>query len=134
MSTHTSSAPANIATIGHELVGLCRQGRNGDAIERFYAQNIVSVEPAGTPEMPAETQGIDAVHKKHNWWNENMEVHSADVRGPFLADGDQFAVYYDYDTTFKPNGQRSTMREMALYDVKDGQIVREEFFYKPSGG
>ena len=35
MST-TTSAPATAATIGQELVGLCRQGRNGDAIERFY--------------------------------------------------------------------------------------------------
>jgi ketosteroid isomerase-like protein len=133
MSTATSSTSASAATVGQELVELCRAGRNGDAIERFYSKDIVSVEPSGTPEMPAETRGIDAVHTKHKWWTDNMEVHSADVRGPYVA-GDEFAVYYDYDTTFKPAGQRSTMREMALYSVKDGQIVREEFFYKPSGG
>ena len=55
------------------------------------------------------------------------------MRGPFVSD-DEFAVYYDYDTTFKPAGQRSRMREMALYGVQNGQIVREEFFYKPSSG
>jgi ketosteroid isomerase-like protein len=129
----TTSAPATAATIGQELVGLCRQGRNGDAIERFYSKDIISVEPTGSEAMPAETKGIDAVHKKHEWWTENMEVHSAEVRGPFVG-GDEFAVYYDYDTTFKPTGQRSSMKEMALYTVRDGHIVREEFFYKPSGG
>ena len=133
MSTAISSAPASAATIGQELVDLCRQGRNGEAIERFYSRDIVSVEPSGTPEMPAQTKGIDAVNTKHKWWTENMEVHSATVKGPFVGDG-AFAVHYDYDTTFKPAGQRSTMREMALYEVKDGQIVREEFFYKPSTG
>ena len=132
MSTNIASTPT-AAAVGLELVGLCREGRNGDAIERFYSKGIVSIEPAGSEEMPAETKGIDAVHKKHKWWTENMEVHSADVRGPFVSD-DEFAVYYDYDTTFKPTGQRSSMREMALYSVKDGEIVREEFFYKPTGG
>jgi hypothetical protein len=132
MST-TTSTPASVATIGQELVGLCREGRNGDAIERFYSKNIVSIEPAGSEAMPAETMGIDAIHKKHDWWTANMEVHSAEVRGPFVGD-DEFAVYYDYDTTFKPSGQRSSMKEMALYTVLNGEIVREEFFYKPSGG
>ena len=132
MST-TTSTPASVATIGQELVGLCREGRNGDAIERFYSKNIVSIEPSGSEAMPAELRGIDAVHKKHDWWTENMEVHSAQVRGPFVGN-DEFAVYYDYDTTFKPSGQRSAMKEMALYTVLNGEIVREEFFYKPSGG
>lgn len=129
MST-TTSAPASAATVGQELVGLCRQGRNGEAIERLYSKNIVSVEPMGNEAMPAEMTGIDAVQKKHAWWTENMEVHSAEVRGPFVGD-DGFAVYYDYDTTFKPTGQRSSMKEMALYTVQQGEIVREEFFYKP---
>lgn len=133
MSTATSSTPTSTATIGQELVDLCRQGRNGEAVDRFYSRDIVSVEPSGSPEMPAETKGIDSVHTKHTWWNDNMEVHSADVRGPFVGDG-EFAVYFNYDTTFKPSGQRSSMREMALYTVNDGRIVREEFFYKPSGG
>jgi hypothetical protein len=132
MST-TTSTPASVATIGQELVGLCREGRNGDAIERFYSKHIVSIEPTGSEAMPAESRGIDAVHKKHDWWTANMEVHSAEVRGPFVGN-DEFAVYYDYDTTFKPSGQRSSMKEMALYTVQNGEIVREEFFYKPSGG
>ena len=64
MST-TTSAPATTSTIGHELVDLCRAGKNGDAVERFYSPNIVSIESMGSEEMPAEVKGIDAVHKKH---------------------------------------------------------------------
>jgi ketosteroid isomerase-like protein len=119
--------------IGHELVGLCRDGRNGDAIERLYSPNIVSVESMGNETTPAEVRGIDAVHKKHDWWTSNMEVHSATVKGPFVGD-DGFAVYFEYETTFKPTGKRNSMREMALYTVENGQIVREEFFYKTNGG
>ena len=132
MSTSTS-APATAATVGQELVDLCRQGRNGDAIERLYSENIISVEPVGNEAMPAEMHGRDAVRKKHEWWTENMQVHSAEVRGPF-AGGDDFAVYYNFETTFKPTGKRSSMREMALYTVREGKIVREEFFYMPDAG
>ena len=128
--SNTASAPTTAATVGQELVDLCRQGRNGDAIERLYSKDIVSVEPMGNAAMPAEMNGIDAIRKKHEWWTENMEVHSAEVRGPF-ASGDDFAVYYNLETTFKPTGKRSTMKEMALYTVQQGKIVREEFFYMP---
>ena len=54
----TTTAPATTATIGQELVGLCRQGRNGDAIERLYSKDIVSIEPSGSEAMPAETKGM----------------------------------------------------------------------------
>jgi ketosteroid isomerase-like protein len=37
------------------------------------------------------------------------------------------------DATFKPTGQRQTMTEMALYTVKDGKIVEEQFFYNVAG-
>jgi hypothetical protein len=121
------------SAVARELVDLCRLGKNGDAIEKLYAEKVISIEPVGGADMPAQMEGIDAVRGKHHWWNENMEVHSADVRGPFVGDDNEFAVYFDYETTFKPTGKRGTMREMARYTVADGKIVREEFFYAPEG-
>ena len=38
-------------------------------------------------------------------------------------------VQYEWDSTFKPTGQRGVMSEFALYTVKDGKIVREQFYY-----
>lgn len=129
MPATTTTAPTGTAAIAHELVDLCRQGRNADAIEQFYAGDINSIESMGNEAMPAEVQGIDAVRKKHEWWTENVQVHSATTRGPFIGDN-EFAVFFEYDTTFKPTGKRNTMREMALYTVDNGKIVREEFFYR----
>ena len=129
MTTATANSTAAVA---EELVALCKAGRNMDAIESFYSPDIVSVESMGNETMPRESKGIDAIRGKNKWWGENNEVHSATVEGPFLGD-DKFAVYYNYDVTFKPTGQRNTMEEMALYTVKDGKIVREQFFYRTSG-
>ena len=130
MSTpHASSSTAS--AIAQELVDLCRAGRNGDAIDKLYSDNIVSVEPVGGEGMPAEMTGIAAIKGKHHWWTENMLVHSMEIVGPFLG-GDGFAVYFNYDTTFKPNGKRSTMKEMARYTVAGEKIVKEELFYAPA--
>lgn len=122
---------APTTAVAHELVDLCRAGRNNDAIEKLYSEKIVSIEPVAGEGMPAEMRGLDAVRGKNHWWAENMIVHSADVSAPFIGD-DGFAVYFNYDTTFKPTGRRSMMKEMAKYTVADGKIVKEEFFYAPN--
>jgi ketosteroid isomerase-like protein len=127
----TAAAPATSA-VAQELVNLCRAGRNMEAIERLYAPDVVSVEAVETPAFPAEMRGIDAVARKNEQWAESNEVHVFEVNGPFVGE-DQFAVQYTFDTTSKATGQRTQMTEMALYTVKDGKIVREQFFYNMPG-
>lgn len=124
----TVTAPASTTAVAEELVALCQAGRNLDAINKLYSPRIVSVESVGSESMPAEISGIEAIRRKHDWWTENNEVHSAEANGPFVGDN-QFAVQYTFETTFKPTGKREQMTEMALYTVKDGKIVREQFFY-----
>ena len=114
--------------VGKKLVDLCQQGKNMEAIETLYSPDIVSVEAASMPNMPAEMKGIDAIKGKNKWWIENHEVHSASCDGPF-PHGDRFIVRFNYDVTNKPSKRRTKMDEAALYSVKDGKIVREEFFY-----
>ncbi len=117
--------------VGEKLVALCKEGKNLDAVEQLYSNEIVSIEPQGMPDMPAEQRGLDAIRGKHRWWYENNEVHSGTTEGPFVH-GDKFAAIHAYDVTSKagPNaGNRNSFREVAVYTVKDGKIVREEFFY-----
>ena len=125
----TTAAPTATAAVAEELVAFCRAGRNMDAINTLYSPDIVSIESMGNEQMPREMKGIDAIRQKNKWWGENNEVHSSAVDGPFIGE-DKFAVYYNYDVTFKPTGQRTPMEEMALYSVKDGKVVREQFFYR----
>jgi len=99
-----------------------------EAIESLYARDIVSVEATPMPDGAREMKGLDAVKGKSEWWMANHEVHSATVEGPLVADS-RFCVRFKYDITNKPSGKRMTMDELAIYHVKDGKIVREEFFY-----
>jgi ketosteroid isomerase-like protein len=128
----TTEAPTTTAGVAEELVSFCKAGRNMDAINTFYAPDIVSIESMGNETMPRETKGIDAVRAKNQWWADNNRVNSFTVDGPYVGE-DKFAVYYNYDVTSKADGRQNRMEEMALYTVKDGRIVREQFFYRTPG-
>lgn len=117
--------------VGKRLVSLCREGKNLEAVDELYADDVVSVEVMGTPEMPAKMKGKEAIRGKNQWWIDNHEVHSADAKGPF-PHGERFAVLFDYDVTPTSGpmaGKRMDLEEVALYTVDDGKIVHEEFFY-----
>ncbi len=99
--------------IGKEIVTLCQQGKNLEAIEKFYSQDIVSVEAFSMPGMDQTQKGIEAIKEKNKWWTENHEVHGGEIRGPF-PNGDRFALLLKYDVTPKHTGQRMTMEEVGL--------------------
>lgn len=118
--------------VGKKLVELCRKGENLEAINSFYSDNIVSIEAAEMPDnqdMPRKMEGIDAIRNKNQWWFNNHEIHSHDVKGPFPHGEDRFATVFSYDVTFKPANQRMQMEEVALFTVTNGVITKEEFFY-----
>jgi hypothetical protein len=123
----------NTMEVGRKLVEYCRNGLNLDAISSLYSKDIVSVEafPSPTNAFPQEVKGIDKVVEKNKWWYENNEVHHGTAEGPF-PHKDRFAVLFVYETTPRSGpmkGKRFKFNEVALYTVKDGKIVKEEFFY-----
>ncbi len=125
----TAEAVPDTKYVGNRLVELCRQGKNLDAINEFYAEDVVSVEAQVPPEMPATMKGIDAIRGKNDWWMKNHELHGSDAKGPFV-NGERFAVVFHHDVTPKigaSKGKRMSMDEVAVYTVRDGKIVHEMF-------
>jgi hypothetical protein len=114
--------------IAQTLVELCAQGKFKDAIQSLYSEDIVSVEAFAMPGHEREVKGLQAVIGKADWWEAEHEVHDAKVEGPMVA-GSHFCVRFTIDVTGKSTGQRMTMDEPAIYQVQDGKIIREEFFY-----
>ena len=117
--------------VAKKLVEMCRQGKFLECVETLYAPNIVSIEVMGSSEMPARMEGIKAIRDKGEWWVKNHEVHSSKVEGPW-PHGDRFVARFTMDVTAKVGpmaGKRMTLDEVALYTVRDGKIVQEEFFY-----
>jgi ketosteroid isomerase-like protein len=114
--------------VGKKYFALVKEGRNEECLDSLFAKDAESVEAGAPPGMERTAKGIDAIKGKSKWWTDNHTVHSAEHFGPYPHD-DRFAVRFLYDITHKPTNNRLTMDEVGLFTVKDGKIVREEFFY-----
>lgn len=125
--------------VGNRLVELCRANEGKQAIKELYADDAVAVEPMAHPEHGRERRGKDALLAAADEWYATFEVHDSTTSDPYPnGDGDAFIVFMSVDVTGKPgtpmDGQRIKMSEACHYQVKDGRIVRSEFFYPPFPG
>jgi ketosteroid isomerase-like protein len=119
----------NTETIARRLVELCRQGKYEQVQDELYADDAVSIEMDGLPpDMPRDTRGLEAIREKGRQFNATIEaMHGGSVGDPIVT-GNWFSLVMTMDATFKERG-RVDMREICVYQVRDGKIVREQFFY-----
>ena len=116
----------NVQNVADRLVEFCREGKYRQAQQELYASNSVSIEPDGSPWRSAE--GLKAIHAKIDQWEEMVEeIHSMNVTTPVIS-GNFISCKMDNDITFKGMG-RINGSEIAIFEVRDGKIVREHFFY-----
>ncbi|MEL7488891.1 MAG: nuclear transport factor 2 family protein [Pseudomonadota bacterium] len=119
----------NLKRVADALIQNCRNNEEMKGLDELYAPTAVSIEAADMGGGNVVTEGVEAIKAKHDWWNSMMEVHDAKVEGPFLHGDKQFGAIFELDATQKDTGERMQFREMAVYTVDDGKIVREEFFF-----
>lgn len=125
--------PETLTDVATKLAEYCNSQQESKALDTLYDVSCVSVEALAMGEGGREAVGLDAIRGKHDWWYGAHDVHSTTAEGPFMAGEDKFALIFDMDVTNKESGQRMQMREVGLYTVTGGKIVREEFFYPPMG-
>src|SRR5271170_833639 len=121
----------NTIEIGKKFVALCQQGKSAQAHDTLYSPDIVSIEAGGPAGQNRRSEGLAAIKGKSDWWVANHEVHKAECSGPWPHD-DRFIVRFTYEITPKAGpmaGKRFAMDEAGLFTVKDGKIVKEEYFY-----
>jgi ketosteroid isomerase-like protein len=129
MSTQVETM--NAQQVASRLVQLCREGKNVEAINELYDDNIVSIEPEGSP-MAGKTVGKQAVLESTNRWFDSVEqLHSVAISNPLVSD-DFFACTMNVDATYKEHG-RNVMNELCVFEVRDGKIVNDQFFYRTTG-
>jgi len=123
----TIEATMTIQEVANRLTNLCRQGKYEEAQRELYSDAADSIEPPHS--KGAQTvKGLDAIIKKGAEFQAMVEaVHGGSVSDPIIAD-DHFAVALVLDITMKGMG-RTKMEELCVYEVKDGKVVKEQFFY-----
>ncbi len=116
----------NTQQVADRLVALCRKGEIQKAMEELYGDTIVSNEPANS--MVKSASGKKAVFEKGAQFASMIEQrHGGSFSDPSVA-GRYFSVVAILDATIKGMG-RMKLEEVCVYEVKDGKIVFEQFFF-----
>jgi len=113
--------------IANRMAELFKENKWMEVQEELFAENAVSIEPPHSQGLQS-AQGLAAIKKKGEDFNNMVEeMHGGYVGDPIVA-GNYIAVAMGMDVTMKGAG-RMKMEEIALYEVKDGKVVKEQFFY-----
>ena len=123
----TQEAVMTTKEVADRFNQLAQQGDWNSIQNELYADNAVSVEPPAAQGMKS-VEGIDAIKKKgEDFGNMVEQMHGGYSSTPVIG-GNFFAVAMGMDATMKGQG-RMKMDEIAVYEVKDGKIVKEQFFF-----
>jgi hypothetical protein len=123
-ATKTAITTHEVAARFNELA---KQEKWFEIQDEFFADNVKSIDPPNSPYL-GYAEGKSLVRKKgEDFVKQITEVHSMHTTDPIVS-GNHFAVGRNMDITVEGHG-RIQINEIMLYEVKDGKIVSEQFFY-----
>ena len=116
--------------VANRYYELIKQNKRTEIQEELYSKDIVNREPehASATGVATVTIGLDAVKAKGKARIEMIEtVHSDYCSEPVLG-GNFFSVAFARDITLKGK-PRMKLEEIAVFELKEGKIISEQFFY-----
>jgi len=123
----TLEAVMTTKEVADRLSKLFKENKWKEAQEELFSDDAESIEPPHAQGLQT-VKGLDAIKKKSDDFNNMVEeMHGGWVGEPVVG-GNFIAVAMGMDCTMKGMG-RMNMEEICLYEVKDGKIVKEQFFY-----
>ena len=123
----TINQPMTTQEIASRYNQLAQAEKWFDIQEEFFAENIRSIDPPESPYF-GYAEGKESVRKKGETFTKKITaVHRLYTSEPVVA-GDHFAVAREVDITVEGHG-RIQINQIMMYEVKDGKIVLEQFFY-----
>ncbi len=115
--------------VAREFTAMLRAGQFEAAGERYWASDVISIEPADLPGgIRASVAGIDAARIKCAARFGTALAGESEIDGPCVT-GDQFALFLDLVTLDPVSGKRRSLTEIALYTVRGDRIAEERHFY-----
>ena len=106
---------------------LAQQEKWFEIQDELFADNVRSIEPATAKHLP-NAEGKSAVRKKGEEWVKRVEARHDSYTTPPIIGSNYFVVGRRTDITVQDLG-RIQVSELMMYEVKDGKIVLEQFFY-----
>ena len=115
--------------VANRFSELSKEGKFDVIQDELYSSDCESIEPknGGTSGL-THAKGIEAIKEKGKKFNEAVEEMHGGYSGEPIIAGNYFSVAMGMDATMKDMG-RMKMDEICVYEVKDGKIIKEQFFF-----
>ena len=127
MTTSTINQVMTTQQVASRFNELAKQEQWFEIQDELFSDNVRSIDPPNSPYF-GYAEGKAAVRKKGEEFVKKIEAaHKRHTTEPVVA-GNHFAVGREVDITVQGLG-RIQINEVMLYEVKDGEIVSEQFFY-----
>ncbi len=127
MTTSTINPVMTTDQVASRFNELAKQEKWFEIQDELFSDNVKSIDPQDSPYF-GYAEGKAAVRKKGEEFVKRVEAaHSRHTSEPIIA-GNHFAVAREVDITVQGFG-RIQINEVMLYEVKDGEIISEQFFY-----
>ena len=111
--------------VADKLHAYCAKGNWKGAWKELYADNAWSQEPHGV--TPRTAKGLKQMAKKSEAWTSQAKIYGHKISKPIVA-GNWITMRMEMDMQW-PGGPRTKAEELCVYQVKNGKIVSEQFFY-----
>lgn len=118
-----------VQEIANRLVELCQKGDYDTAYSELFAPDAWSIEPEGVPNGKAH--GVEAIKERGKQFNAMIQEMHSGYFGEATVAGNYFSVAMGMEVTFKGAPAPTKMDEIVVYEVQNGKIVKEQFFYTP---
>ena len=127
MTKSTTDSVMTTREVASRFNELAQQEKWFEIQDELFADNVRSIDPANSPYF-GYAEGKGPVRKKGEDFVKRIEaVHRRYTTEPVVG-GNHFAVGREVDITVQGFG-RIQINQVMLYEMKDGQIVLEQFFY-----
>ena len=127
MTTTINNKAMTTLEVAARFNELAQQEKWFEIQDEFFAENVKSMDPPNSPYF-GYAEGKAGVRKKGEDFTKRIEaVHRLYTSEP-LVSGNHFAVGREKEITVQGFG-RIEIRQIMLYEVKNGEIISEQFFY-----
>ncbi|MEO0338731.1 MAG: nuclear transport factor 2 family protein [Bacteroidota bacterium] len=113
--------------IANRLVELLRQGEFETIYdELFHPEKVKNIDPQ-SPHFP-EVIGVQAIKEKDEMMMQNIAAIKGMQVGEAITSKDHIALPYQISLDLK-DGSSMELDEIIVYQVEEGKIILERFFY-----
>lgn len=96
--------------------------------DELYAPNAISIEPENDTNLPLVVEGIEAIQQKEGLFFSQVEQMFGGRMSELIVSDFFFSHMTEMDAKMKGK-ERKTKGQIGVFEVRNGKIVKEQFFY-----